>query len=82
MSQKEMQELIAKLKAENEQLKARSNATLRCKVSEKGAVSVIGIGKWPATFYKEQWMKLLAFGEEIKKFIAENDAVLSSKNQE
>lgn len=49
------------------------------KVSEKGALSVYGMGRFPVTLYKEQWLKLLSISEEIKKFIEENDSALKTK---
>jgi hypothetical protein len=49
------------------------------KVSEKGAVSVYGLGRFPVTLYKEQWERLLQSGEEIRKFIADNDDKLKKK---
>ncbi len=49
------------------------------KVSEKGAVSVYGLGRFPVTLYQEQWLKLLALAEEIKEFIAENKEKLKAK---
>jgi hypothetical protein len=50
------------------------------KVSEKGAVSVYGMGRFPVTLYKEQWLKLLNMSEEIRTFIAENEARLKAKD--
>lgn len=49
------------------------------KVSEKGALSVYGMGRFPVTLYKEQWLRLLAMADEIKAFIEANDANLKSK---
>jgi hypothetical protein len=49
------------------------------KVSEKGALSVYGMGRFPVTLYKEQWLRLLAMADEIKAFIAANDASLKTK---
>ena len=49
------------------------------KVSEKGGVSVYGLGRFPVTLYKEQWAKLLAMADEIKAFIKEHDADLKAK---
>ena len=49
------------------------------KVSEKGGVSVYGLGRFPVTLYKEQWTKLLAMADEIRAFIKENDAKLKAK---
>jgi len=72
---------IERLKAENDALKNKKNAkgTLSMKVSEKGALSVYGMGRFPVTLYKEQWLKLLGIAEEIKVFIAENEDRLKTK---
>ena len=72
---------LERLKAENEALKSNKNArgTLSMKVSEKGALSVYGMGRFPVTLYKEQWLKLLGISDEIKKFIDENDSRLKTK---
>jgi hypothetical protein len=50
------------------------------KVSEKGALSVYGLGRFPVTLYKEQWVKLLAMTEEIKVFLKANDSQLKAKD--
>ena len=71
---------IERLKAENEALKKpASRGTLSMKVSEKGALSIYGMGRFPVTLYKEQWLKLLTIADEIKKFISDNDAKLKTK---
>ena len=70
---------IDRLKAENEALKNRGRGTLTMKVSEKGALSVYGMGRFPVTLYKEQWIKLLGIADDIKKFIDENDTRLKTK---
>lgn len=72
---------IERLKAENESLKKKKPApgTLSMKVSEKGALSIYGMGRFPVTLYKEQWLKLLSVAEDIKKFIADNDSLLKTK---
>jgi hypothetical protein len=49
------------------------------KVSEKGGVSVYGLGRFPVTLYKEQWTRLLAMADEIRAFITENEAKLKAK---
>ena len=49
------------------------------KVSEKGAVSIYGMGRFPVTLYKEQWLKLLDMSDDIRAFIAENEAQLKTK---
>ena len=50
------------------------------KVSEKGALSIYGMGRFPVTLYKEQWLKLLGISDEIKKFIADNNSRLKAKD--
>ena len=71
---------VAKLKAEMESLKARTSKGISLKVSEKGAVSVYGMGRFPVTLYKEQWIKLLDMSEDLRRFIAENDSKLKAKD--
>lgn len=70
---------VAKLKAEMESLKARTSKGISLKVSEKGAVSVYGMGRFPVTLYKEQWIKLLDMADDLRRFIAENDSKLKAK---
>ncbi|MDP9170014.1 MAG: hypothetical protein M3N54_05310 [Acidobacteriota bacterium] len=70
---------LERLKAENESLKQKRNTSVSMKVSEKGAVSVYGLGRFPVTLYQEQWTKLLALAEEIKTFIEENKSKLKVK---
>jgi hypothetical protein len=70
---------LERLKAENERLKKDRGRALRMKVSEKGALSIYGLGRFPVTLYKEQWLKLLDVVDEIREFIRENDAQLKSK---
>jgi hypothetical protein len=72
---------LARLRAENEALKARqkTSGALTFKVSEKGAVSVYGLGRFPVTLYQEQWEKLLATVEDLKVFIGQNRDRLKKK---
>lgn len=70
---------IAKLKAENAKLNKARAVNLNLKVSEKGALSVYGLGRFPVTLYKEQWLKLLALVDEIKAFIDAHSDVLKVK---
>lgn len=70
---------LERLRRENETLKKSRASGLTMKVSEKGAVSVYGLGRFPVTLYKEQWEKLLAMADGIKAFIAENAASLKVK---
>jgi hypothetical protein len=74
-----MQAELQRLRAENERLKKSGSSRLAMKVSEKGALSVYGMGRFPVTLYKEQWLKLLAMGDEIKSFIEANNESLKSK---
>ena len=76
----DMKAEIARLRAENEALKKPARGTLSMKVSEKGALSVYGMGRFPVTLYKEQWLKLLAISDDIQKFIKENDNRLKTKD--
>jgi hypothetical protein len=74
----DLQAELERLRAENERLKgARGKATM--KVSEKGALSVYGMGRFPVTLYKEQWLRLLAMADDIKAFIEANDHSLKTK---
>ncbi len=70
---------IDRLKAENEALKQPRRGATSLKVSEKGALSVYGMGRFPVTLYKEQWLKLLDMSDEIKKFITDNSHLLKTK---
>jgi hypothetical protein len=71
---------IDRLRQENEQLKARrSSGEITLRVSEKGAVSVYGLGRFPVTLYQEQWEKLLRHNEAISDFIAANREHLKKK---
>jgi hypothetical protein len=80
MTPEEMQAEMERLKAENEALKKpAARGTISFKVSEKGAVSVYGLGRFPVTLYKEQWEKLLDRSDEIKTFMADNASKLKLK---
>jgi hypothetical protein len=79
MSEEDLRKELEKLKAENEALKAKKGGSFGLKVSEKGAVSVYGLGRFPVTLYKEQWVKLLDMGDDIRNFIKEHDAELKTK---
>jgi hypothetical protein len=65
---------------ENAALKRGASPGIRMKVSEKGAVSIYGMGRFPVTLYKEQWLKLLDMSDEIRAFIAANEAQLKAKD--
>ena len=79
MNEQEMKAELERLQAENEALKTRSSKAISMKVSEKGGVSIYGLGRFPVTLYKEQWSKLLDMAEDIRSFIKENDGKLKTK---
>jgi hypothetical protein len=70
---------LERLRAENERLKTQRGRSAGLKVSEKGGVSVYGLGRFPVTLYKEQWAKLLGMADEIRQFIKEHEAELKTK---
>ena len=79
MTPEQMKEELERLRTENEALKKRSEKGLSLKVSQKGGVSVYGLGRFPVTLYKEQWEKLLDISDEIRAFIQENEPQLKTK---
>lgn len=79
MADEDVHAELTRLRAENESLKQKRNTATSMKVSEKGAVSVYGLGRFPVTLYQEQWLKLLLMAEDIKTFIAENKDRLKAK---
>ena len=75
----ELKAELEKLKAENAALKSRGSRGVSLKVSEKGAVSVYGLGRFPVTLYMEQWLRLLDLADDIRGFIRENEGKLKKK---
>jgi len=80
MSNEDLKDEVERLRKENEALKKGASSNIRMKVSEKGAVSIYGMGRFPVTLYKEQWLKLLDMSTEIRAFIAANEAQLKKKD--
>ena len=78
MSEVDMQAELERLRAENAQLKSKDKG-LTLKVSEKGGLSLYGMGRFPVTLYKEQWLRILASAPDIEAFIRENDSKLKTK---
>jgi hypothetical protein len=78
-SYEELAQAYAAQQAEIERLKAAQQASLKLKVSEKGAVSCYGLGRFPVTLYSGQWERLLAAKAEIEAFIQANAGSLSTK---
>ena len=85
MTQADLLREIENLKAQNEVLKAKMdgkrNGNLSLKVSQKGAVSVYGLGRFPVTLYQEQWDRLLDKSDDIRAFIKANEGSLATKER-
>ena len=83
MAEETAEQKLARIEAENqtlrEQLEQRKTGQLRLKVSEKGGLSLYGLGRFPVTLYKEQWGRLLDYADEIRKFLKANDQELKAK---
>jgi len=79
MSEEDLRAELERLRAENEKLKNKGVRGLSLKVSEKGAVSLYGVGRFPVTLYKEQWRKILGMAAEIEEFIQKNEGSLKAK---
>ena len=80
-SDEDLKAEIERLRAENEALKKPVRGQMSLKVSEKGGLSVYGLGRFPVTLYREQWEKLLGMADDIRTFIHNNDAALKKKEQ-
>jgi hypothetical protein len=79
MSDDDLRAELERLKSENAALKKSQAGSTRIKVSDKGGVSVYGLGRFPVTLYQEQWLKLLTMADEIRAFIADNEQHLKKK---
>jgi hypothetical protein len=79
MATEDLQVELERLRAENEALKKKRTSAVYMKVSEKGGLSIYGLGRFPVTLYQEQWLKLMGMSDEIKQFIEENRAQLKLK---
>jgi len=81
MADEDLRAELERLRAENAALKTRSSKGVSLKVSEKGGVSVYGLGRFPVTLYKEQWIKLLEMANDIRSFIDEHGTELKTKEE-
>lgn len=79
MADEDLRAELDRLRAENEALKTTKQRGLSLKVSEKGGVSLYGVGRFPVTLYKEQWLRILEMADGIRTFIQENDRLLKTK---
>ena len=75
-TEREELEQLRKQKAIHE---SQAKKGISFKVSEKGGVSVYGLGRFPVTLYREQWEKLLGMSDQIRDFIRQNDTLLKKK---
>ena len=80
MSDDHMKAELERLRKENEALKKGASSSVRMKVSEKGALSIYGMGRFPVTLHKEQWLKLLDMADDIRAFIVAHEAELKAKD--
>ncbi|HKD31508.1 MAG TPA: hypothetical protein VKC66_37100 [Xanthobacteraceae bacterium] len=80
MADEDLKGELERLRKENAALKKEASSNVRMKVSEKGALSVYGMGRFPVTLYKEQWLKLLDMADDIRAFIAANRSALKEKD--
>ena len=79
MSDEDLKVELERLRKENASLKKGAATGVTMKVSEKGALSIYGMGRFPVTLYKEQWLKLLAMSDDIRAFIVANEGRLKTK---
>ena len=79
MTDEDLKAELERLRSENAALKKGASTGITMKVSEKGVLSIYGMGRFPVTLYKEQWLKLLGMSEDIRAFIAANDGQLKTK---
>jgi len=79
MSDEDLRAELARLQKENAALKQGAARGISMKVSEKGGLSIYGLGRFPVTLYKEQWTKLLDMSDDIRQFIAANEGKLKTK---
>ena len=80
MAEPTYDELKARL-AELEKQQGRRTGALEFRVSEKGGVSVYGLGRFPVTLYYEQWERLLGATDQLREFLEENKSKLKLKGQ-
>lgn len=81
MAEPTYEELKAQLEELKKQGGTRRTGALEFRVSEKGGVSVYGLGRFPVTLYYEQWSRLLDAADKLKEFLEENKSRLKLKEQ-
>ncbi len=81
VSDEDLRAELERLRTENALLKKGAVPAIRMKIGEKGGLSIYGLGRFPVTLYKEQWLKLLDMSDDIRAFIAANEAQLKTKQK-
>lgn len=79
MSDHDLQAEVERLRAENERLRGQRASKTSLRVSDKGGVSLYGLGRFPVTLYKEQWLKVLDMADDIRAFIKQHEAELKTR---
>ena len=82
MSEPTREELMAQIAELQKQVGSKKPGRLEFRVSEKGGVSVYGLGRFPVTLYYEQWQRLLGTADDLRNFLEENKSKLKLKNSE
>lgn len=78
----ELQKEMERLKAENAALSQKVKDSVKAitlKVSEKGGVSVYGLGRFPVSLYESQMRRLLDEKDNIITFMDNNSDKLRKK---
>jgi hypothetical protein len=79
MAEPTKEELMARIAELEKQVGGRKRGEIEFKVSEKGGVSVYGLGRFPVTLYYEQWVRLLDSAESLREFLEQNKSRLKLK---
>ena len=82
MSEPTKEELLARIAELEKQATSKKTGRLEFKVSEKGGVSVYGLGRFPVTLYYEQWQRLLGIADDLRTFLEDNKSKLKLKGSE
>ena len=81
MTEPTREELMARIAELEKQAGGKKSGRLEFKVSEKGGVSVYGLGRFPVTLYYEQWIRLLGSADGLRQFLEENKGSLKLKGE-
>ena len=81
MSEPSKDELLRRIAELEQQVQERKPGSLSYRVSDKGAASVYGLGRFPVTLYYEQWLRLLDRADDLRQFLEQNKTKLKLKEQ-